>query len=142
MTRKVDIKMVEERSAGDYVGNKLANLPEEFALWLVWRRTINEPVSASVVADVTKDLVCGYRITAPMVNNFFSLYYGIGGLEMKKFKDIYTYLSDSKTRKKDKLRVYPPVEYPGDTKVNMMIQRIEDLIGESADLLIKKNRSR
>lgn len=147
--QEAEKKLVKKKSAETGVRilseQKLGGIPEDLALWLFWRKTIKEE---RVPAKLVQKLV-GKKVTAAMVNNFFSNWYGIGesdsfALPIKRFSDLYLFFNTKRKRdnqrvekmdepsKKKRGDVRMPnfdslrVVYPGDEKVEEYIDYWEE----------------
>lgn len=123
MSMKVRVKLDEiEKLMAEKVKSRpeknLANLPEDFGLWLYWRRLIGERVPN----DVAGSLRTG--VTTAMVNNFFTEWYGIGKGDFASFEEMYKHLR-TKEGKQYKDQKCPPRQ-----EIEQMIETCENEYGD------------
>ncbi|WP_347358451.1 hypothetical protein [Bdellovibrio sp.] len=136
MNKKILVDMdslLATMKTGKPQGRKLANLPEDFGLWLYYRRTIGKRVPPSVVQELKHD-----GITESMVNNFFSNFYGIGTKVYESFEALYDEVNNKpRTNKNNKIN-YPFTPCPDKSRIHEMLESMEEKYGELADEKTKK----
>ena len=113
--KKISVKAIDQKMVS---ARKLKNLPEDYALWLIYRRSEGEPIPLRIAGELRPD------VKTHQVDSFFGARNGILKIPQPKrtLTEIY---------KKFKL------DKPSDQEIEKMIQKCEDEYGEIVDELIQ-----